>query len=241
MIGHCLPDTVMGCLHQAVQHGVQAEGAASLWNVQLRGGPAVDGARHYRGNVPEFEMLQINSAGAGARPTKDGLSATAFPSGVRGMPVEANEAITPVVFWRKEFRADSGGAGRQRGGLGQIMEIGGAGGIPFDVLAMFERVRNPARGRAGGKGGAAGRVRLGSGKLMRGKGRQSIPPDDRLRLEMPGGGGHGDPFERPAETVAADVKNGLVSRANARRLYGVVLKANGSIDRARTRALRGHA
>ena len=238
VIGHCLPDTIMGCLQQVMPGGVQAEGAGSLWTLQLRGGAAVGGAEDYKGNVPDFELLQFNSGGAGARPTKDGLTATAFPSGVRGMPVEANEAITPVIFWRKEFRPDSGGAGRQRGGLGQIMEIGGVDGIPFDVLAMYERIQNPARGRAGGVGGSAGRVSLGSGMTMRGKGRQSIPPDDRLRLELPGGGGHGDPFERPAETVAADVKNGMISRANARKLYGVVLKANGSINRARTRALR---
>ncbi|MEE8274912.1 MAG: hydantoinase B/oxoprolinase family protein, partial [Alphaproteobacteria bacterium] len=210
VIGHLLPDTIFGCLQQVFPGGVPAEGAASLWNVQLRGVPADEDGAGAGAGATAFEMLQFNSGGAGARPGKDGLSATAFPSGVRGMPVEANEAITPVVFWRKELRPDSGGAGTRRGGLGQVIEIGGAGGIPFDVLAMFERCRNPARGRAGGKGGAAGRVGLVSGAVLRGKGRQSIPSGDRLRLELPGGGGYGDPFDRDAALVAADVRNGVV-------------------------------
>jgi N-methylhydantoinase B len=238
IIGHLLPDTVFGCLNQVVKGGVQAEGAGSLWNVQLRGGPSVSGGTGYQGNIPNFEMLQFNSGGAGARPTKDGLNATAFPSGVRGMPVEANEAITPVVFWRKELRPDSGGAGTQRGGVGQIIELGGIDGIPFDVLAMFERCDNEARGRNGGKNGARGRVSLKSGKQMRGKGRQSIPPDDRLILELPGGAGFGDARKRDPKRVAADVKNGYISKESAERDYGVALRTDLSVDEARTKELR---
>ena len=241
IIGHLLPDTIMGCLHQVVDGGVQAEGSASLWNVQLRGGPSVSGEAGFDGNIPEFEMLQFNSGGTGARPTLDGLSATAFPSGVRGMPVEVNEAITPIVFWRKELRPDSGGPGRCRGGLGQIIEIGGADGIPFDVLAMFERVDNAPRGRAGGRDGAAGRVSLASGTRLRAKGQQAIPPGDRLRLEMAGGGGFGDPFERAPHMVADDVANGLVSVASAKRDYGVVLTPAGEVDAEATAKRRDGA
>ena len=238
IIGHLLPDTILGCLHQVIEGGVQAEGSASLWNIQLRGGPSVTPRSDYAGEIPQFEMLQFNSGGTGARPRKDGLSATAFPSGVRGMPVEANEAITPVVFWCKEFRPDSGGAGHTRGGLGQIIEIGGADGIPFDVLAMFERVNHAPRGRNGGKDAASGRVLLASGAPLRAKGQQSIPATDRLRLEMAGGGGFGDPITRSPERVAADVKNGLVSAEAALRDYGVVVAADGTLDEAATTAQR---
>ena len=238
IIGHLLPDTVLGCLHQVLPGGVQAEGSASLWNIQLRGGPSVSPGLGYSGERPAFEMLHFNSGGSGARPHKDGMSATAFPSGVRGMPVEANEAITPVIFWRKEFREDSGGPGAQRGGLGQIIEIGGAEGMPFDVLAMFERVDNAPRGRDGGGKGATGRVSLSSGTTLRPKGQQTIPPHDRLRLEMAGGGGFGDPCSRPAEQVAEDVRNGIVSVASARDSYGVVIDADGFVDKEGTAALR---
>ena len=238
IIGHLLPDTVLGCLHQVLPGGVQAEGSASLWNIQLRGGSSVSPGYGYTGERPAFEMLHFNSGGSGARPRKDGMSATAFPSGVRGMPVEANEAITPVIFWRKEFREDSGGAGAQRGGLGQVIEIGGADGMPFDVLAMFERVDNAPRGRNGGGDGATGRVALASGADLRPKGQQTIPPRDRLRLEMAGGGGFGHPHERPAEQVAEDVRNGIVSISSAHARYGVALDVDGRVDEAATAALR---
>jgi N-methylhydantoinase B len=238
IIGHLLPDTVLGCLHQVLADGVQAEGAASLWNIQLRGGPSVAPNSGYPGKIPEFEMLHFNSGGSGARPHKDGMSATAFPSGVRGMPVEASEAITPVIFWRKEFREDSGGPGTYRGGLGQVIEIGGVDGMPFDVLAMFERVNNAPRGRNGGHAGAAGRVMLASGGKLRAKGQQAIPPHDRLRLEMAGGGGFGHPFARDAASVAEDVRNGIVSIVSARDHYGVVVNDDGTLDKPATAALR---
>ena len=119
VIGQLLPDLMMGCLHQAVPERVAAEGASCLWNPPLRGGASVSGqARGNRPVLPDFEVITFNSGGTGARPTLDGLDATAFPSGVRTMPVEATENVAPVVFWRKELRPDSGGAGRTRGGLG---------------------------------------------------------------------------------------------------------------------------
>jgi N-methylhydantoinase B len=63
-------------------------------------------------------------------------------------------------------------------------------------------------------------VSLASGQVLRGKGQQTIPPGERLRLELPGGGGFGDPRERNPEDVAADVRNGLVSAEAAERIYG---------------------
>ena len=230
IIGHLLPDTILGCLDQVVEGGVQAEGSSSLWNIQLRSGPSVSTDTDYEGDVPEFEMTHFNSGGAGARPTKDGLSATGFPSGVRGVPVEATESIVPIVFWRKELREDSGGAGEFRGGLGQVIELAGDGGAPFDVLAMFERVHNAPRGRHGGLDGSRGSVELASGEVMRSKGQQSIPAHDRLLLDMPGGAGLGDPHRRPADIVAADLTNGLITTESARDEYGVVVNDDGTLD-----------
>jgi N-methylhydantoinase B len=86
---------------------------------------------------------------------------------------------------------------------------------------MFERIEHPARGRAGGHAGAAGRVSLVSGRTLRGKGQQTIPPGERLRLELPGGDGLGNPRERDPEKVRADVRNGLVSVDAAEKVYGV--------------------
>jgi len=220
VIGHLLPDLMMGCLHQAVPERVTAEGASSLWNPPLRGGASVSGqARGNRPVVADFEIITFNSGGTGARPSSDGLNATAFPSGVRTMPVEATENVAPVIFWRKELRPDSGGAGRTRGGVGQIMEIGTKGDLEFAVNATFDRVAHAPKGREGGLAGAPGVVRLKSGKRLRTKGFQIIPDGERLILELPGGGGMGDPAARDPAQVARDVRDGLVTPENARQLY----------------------
>ncbi len=212
VIGHLLPDLMMGCLHRAVPDRVAAEGSACLWNPPLRGGAQVSGrARGDRPVVADFEIITFNSGGTGARRGLDGLDATAFPSGVRTMPVEATENVAPVVFWRKELRPDSGGAGRTRGGMGQVMEIGTKGDLAFAVNATFDRVLHPPRGRDGGQDGAPGAVRLKSGAALRPKGFQIIPDGDRLVLELAGGGGMGDPAERDPALVARDVRDGLVT------------------------------
>jgi N-methylhydantoinase B len=214
VLGQMLPDVVFGCLAQALPGRVPAEGSSCLWSVQLRGTVS-------RGNQrPQgYDTLFFNSGGSGARPRQDGLSATAFPSGVRATPVEVTEAGAPSVIWRKEFRPDSGGAGEHRGGLGQIMEIGALGDAPFEVLAMYDRVKNPPRGRDGGRDGAGGIARLSSGKALRAKGLQQIPDGERLVLELPGGGGLGDPKKRPAAQVEHDLAEGLIRSETAAEFH----------------------
>jgi N-methylhydantoinase B len=239
-IGHLLPDVVFGCLIQALPDGVPAEGTSGLWNLRLMGGAGrVDGDPAVLAKATPFNITSFHSGGTGARPRADGLSATAFPSGVRNVPVEVTETLAPVVIWKKEFRQDSGGAGEYRGGLGQVMEIGSAEAMPFGISATFERVVYPARGRIGGKPGAPGKVELiSSGKSLPPKSHSSVPAGERLRISMPGGGGYGDPMKRPAERVAEDVERGLVSVAKAREVYGVALTADFKIDRAGTAKLR---
>jgi N-methylhydantoinase B len=174
----------------------------------------------------------------GARPQLDGLAATPFPSGVKAIAIEITEALTPLVVWRKELCRDSGGAGRSRGGLGQVMEIGSREDAPFALFARFQRVEFPARGVGGGMNGTAGTVRLKSGAPVKSKGTQIIPAGDRLLVEMPGGGGLGNPAERPPEMVADDLKNGFISERCAREVYGVVVRSDLSIDIAATEKLR---
>jgi N-methylhydantoinase B len=219
VIGHMIPDTVMGALHKILPGTVPAEGCGSLCNFQLSLRPRRDGNA-----VPDArraEVLMFNCGGSGARPGLDGMNATAFPSGVMTMPVEATEHTGPVIIWRKELRPDSGGAGRQRGGLGQYMEIGATDGHEFDFSAMFDRVRHPARGREGGGTGGLTRFDLDDGTVMRGKGRQAIPPGRQVMLALPGGAGYGDPKERDPALVRRDVEHGYISPEAALRDYGV--------------------
>jgi N-methylhydantoinase B len=208
VVGQLLPDLMMGCLHQAAPSRVTAEGSSCLWNPPLRGGPIVSGPNS---PLADFEVITFNSGGTGARPGQDGLDGTAFPSGVRTMPVEATENFAPVVFWKKELRPDSGGAGRTRGGFGQIMEIAAKGDAEFACNAIFDRVAHAPKGREGGGDGAPGRVYLKSGAVLRTKGYQTIPAGDRLILELPGGGGMGPASERDPAAIAKDIRDGLVS------------------------------
>jgi N-methylhydantoinase B len=242
VIGHLLPDLMMGCLHQAVPERVTAEGASSLWNPPLRGGGAISGqARSNKPVIDDFEIITFNSGGTGARPTQDGLNATAFPSGVRTMPVEATENVAPIILWRKELKPDSGGAGRTRGGVGQIIEFATKNDLEFAVNASFDRIANAPRGREGGLNGAAGRVAQKTGKILRTKGLQIIPDGDRLVLELPGGAGMGNPLDRDPALVARDVRDGLVSIESAKALYKVVVTAIGSVDAEATAQLRQQA
>ena len=240
-VGQMLPDVVFGCLHDVIAGGVPAEGASSLWNPQIFGGGSlVDEieAGTDANTLQDFSTVIFHCGGTGARPGKDGLSTTSFPSGVRTIPVEATESVAPVVFYRREFRDGSGGAGQQRGGLGQVIELGGAGATPIALLCNCERVNNPARGRDGGRAGAAGTVSLRSGRPIRPKGRQTVPPRDAIRLELPGGGGFGDPRTREPERVREDVLDGLITLAQAHGDYGVVIDEQGEIDRAATARMR---
>ena len=219
VIGQMLPDVVFGALTQAVPERVPAEGAACLWNVTMRG--ESDRAANRAGGGTLFTVTAVCNGGTGARPARDGLSATAYPSGVRGTPVEINESVSPVVFWRKELRPGSGGHGRQRGGLGQVIEIESAIGRNFELLASFDRILHPPRGRYGGHDGERGGVGLASGAVLNGKGTQRIPVGERLVLHTPGGAGFGDPHERDPAAVAADVAAGHLSRETAKAVYGV--------------------
>jgi len=190
VIGQMLPDVVLGCLEQAMPGKVPAEGSSSLWNPMLSGGHGMVGDHDYETATP-FSVTIFHSGGTGARPGKNGLSATAFPSGVRNTPVEITESVAPLLFRRKEYLIESGGEGRFRGGDGQVIEIEHSEGAPFAVFALFDRIDHPARGRDGGGYGNPGSISLATGTKLKGKGKQIVPAGERIVLELPGGGGLG--------------------------------------------------
>lgn len=215
VLGHFVPDLVLGALQDLAGIDVPAEGSGCLWNLHVSARPT--GADSDASQ--NAEILMFNSGGTGARAAFDGLSSTAFPSGVHTMPVEASEHVGPITIWRKELRPGSGGAGKFRGGLGQVMEISPNPGFEFHFNAMFDRVTYPARGRHGGLEGAKGRVSLGDGTLLKAKGTQQVPEGHSLVLEMPGGGGHGHPAERQPTEIQRDIDYGYITEAEAAELY----------------------
>jgi N-methylhydantoinase B len=190
---------------------------------------------------------EIFSGGTGARSGKDGVSATAFHlSNCKTAPVEIIESEFPTRVERFEALTDSGGAGRWRGGLGFVREYR----ILADEVRFSMRTDKHAiepwgtdHGQAGKKGccminiGEADERRLpsrfGDHRLRKG---------DIVRLERPGGGGLGDPLERPAKTVFEDVRQGYVSIESAKSQYGVAVElidGEPRLDSLRTQILRG--
>jgi len=204
-IGQMLPDVVLGCLEGPLGGNVPAEGASCLFGPVFLGG---------RGMIPgsKGEPFVINAfyaGGAGARPGKDGLNCTAFPSGVRSTPVEITENTAPLIIWRKEYRPDSGGKGQFRGGVGQVMEFAHVDGEAFAVSKMFDRIKHAPRGRQGGEPGQAARVYVNDGTVLRGMGREIIPAGKSMVLETAGGGGRGDPSDRDPGRCEQDRLNGM--------------------------------
>ncbi|MBV2158592.1 hydantoinase B/oxoprolinase family protein [Achromobacter denitrificans] len=224
IIGQLLPDAVFGALRQARPDQVPAEGASSLWNLHLVGGEPLAGASAAEQGAllagPRFNATSFSTGGTGARPGKDGLSATSYPSGVRNVSLEILESANPLVFERKEYRQDSGGAGALRGGLGQTIELRHADPqAAMIIAAAFDRVRHPARGALGGQAGAGGQLALAGGRALQAKGRQLVPAGERLVVHTPGGGGLGDPATRDPARLERDVRDGLVSAGQALHAY----------------------
>jgi N-methylhydantoinase B len=216
LIGLMLPDLVFGCLRQAIPDRVPAQGSGVLWNF---------GASGPKSSPPRFGEEYIvgivTTGGMGALPFRDGLSATGFPSGVRGGPIEIFESMSTVIVWRKEYRQDSGGAGSMRGGLGQAIEMENGIDEPFYFNCAFERIKFAPRGFDDGLDGAAGYVGLKSGSKLPGKGRHLIPVGERVLIMSPGGGGIGDPKDRDRAQIEADLRNGLISAQAADEIYGL--------------------
>jgi N-methylhydantoinase B len=219
VIGQMLADAVFGCLAQALPGQVQAESAGSIWILALSSAHGKVPAEETAG-AKVFQVTNIGLGGIGGRPGKDGLATTAFPSGIGTIPVEVTEAQSPLWFRRKEYLPDSGGAGEFRGGLSQVIEIASREAAPFLIsAATFDRLHHPAQGRHGGRPGRNGAARRGSGEPLPDKGLHPIRPGDSVVLELPGGGGFGDPLKRDRQRLQADLDAGIVSEAGVRSDY----------------------
>ena len=203
VVGQMLPDLMFGCLQQPCKGLVSAEGAGSIWVLALSGDQAQG----------PYQTMSLGIGGMGARPSKDGLSCTAFPSGVGSIPIEVTEAESPLLFHRREYLPASAGQGQFRGGLGSVIEIGHREGESFRIsAATFDRRIHPARGRAGGQDGRPGSCRISNGTVILDKGLHEVPSGCRLLLELPGGGGYGNPQDRDPQALTLDRAEGLETR-----------------------------
>ncbi|HEX9446150.1 MAG TPA: hydantoinase B/oxoprolinase family protein [Candidatus Binatia bacterium] len=217
-VGHFVPSAIFAALAGAMPGRLLAPGADPIWLTV------------WRGQNPQFNMTIFQVGGTGARPEKDGLSAVGFPSGVAGVPAEVIESLSPLVMRRRELRADSGGAGKWRGGLGQLTEFARRGDGRWSVSSIVDRTRYPAPGLFGGRPGTAGELILDDGRRPNPKSQIELERGHAVHLNLPGGGGFGDPLDRDPELVRADVIAGYVTAEAAARDYGVAVRFTGKED-----------
>jgi N-methylhydantoinase B len=241
VIGHFIPSAIFAAMSGAMPGRLMAPGADPIW------------LSVWRGQNPPFTLTVFQVGGTGARPAKDGLNAVGFPSGVAGVPAEVIESLSPVVLKRRELRADSGGPGTWRGGLGQLTEFGRRGDGKWSVSSIADRTEYPAPGLLGGKAGAPGAVTMSDGKKLHAKALRDLQAGDVVHVDLPGGGGYGDPFERDPQKILWDVIEGYVTAQAAEKNYGVAIRYQGNaqdlvklpgdwhVDLARTASLRSSA
>jgi N-methylhydantoinase B len=222
ILGHFLPGVVFGALAEVIPGRVLAEGAANIWNLQFTG---------YDLDNNPFTYVWFSCGGTGARPTKDGLHATAFPSGIAGVPAEVIEQLSPVVMWERSIRPDSGGPGRFRGGCGQTLRLGVRTNRPYRFAPLMDRIHHAPKGYDGGMDGAKATVVFSTGEVITRKGTRDMAADTEITLNLPGGGGLGDPADRDPALIERDIRYQLVSPAAAERDYGVAVTADGAVPR----------
>jgi len=173
-----------------------------------------------------FALHQHAFGGMGGRPGMDGLASVSFPYNVRDVSIEWAELETPILFERRELIADSGGAGRWRGGLGEELALRAFDdgrldpGAPVVLSGSAGRMRFAPAGLFGGRPGSYGQI-LVDGVAVAPTSSPHIVfrAGEVVRLRLPGGGGYGDPRERDRARLAADLKNGVITPEAARREY----------------------
>lgn len=197
----------------------------------------------HRANGARWVMFSFFGGGLGGNPETDGLNHANNPISTATIPpAEILEASYPVMFRQWALRPDSGGAGTRRGGLGAVYEIEALSDA--EVFLLGERGKVAPFGVAGGCPAALNRFTWEaddgehSPPLVSKVTGVPVPKGRAVRLQTPGGGGWGEPSQRSLDEIARDVRLGYVTAEAARRDYGVVIGADGTLDRAATSALR---
>ncbi len=213
LTGHLLAGVIYEALAPVLPDKVIAECGGAPTMRALFSGLNRDGDR--------FSQVLFASGGMGAAPHRDGLPTTAFPTNVGAGSIEAYESVAPLLVWHKQLRADSGGAGRFRGGLGQEAEIEVRTDAPVRLSLLSDRRDHPAKGLLGGLPGAPAVIEFDDGTRPHPKSRTGVKPGQRVKLLYPGGGGFGDPKARDRQAVLDDLADGYITAEAAARDYGV--------------------
>jgi N-methylhydantoinase B len=227
---------LLGALAPAVPEKVIAASSGQV-NIMYVGGVDPASGESYVGYI-----AVPWAGGMGARPDQDGLDVIETDlTNSLNYPTEAAEGDLPMRLRWVRLWLDSGGAGRYRGGLGYEAEVEWLRG-EGTLSVRRDRHRTGPWGLFGGQAAPPCRTLLihpdGSEEEVPSKKVLTIRAGDVMRVWTSGGGGYGDPFERPAETVREDVLDGRISIEGAWRSYGVVVLEDGTLDLAGTEVLR---
>ena len=207
--GHYIPIAILNALADAVPDRMLAE-SGNKFLVYMAG-------RDDRG--APFSDLMFVMGGMGARAARDGLHCISFPANSSNIPVEVLEQGLPLRVRRRALRPDSGGAGRYRGGCGQIYELESVARSLITLRAEHGKLATAPRGLRGGLPGSPGGLFL-NGNAVPDKLPISLRRGDILELHVPGSGGMYAPSTRDRRALARDIADGLVTREAALRDYG---------------------
>ena len=229
LVSMYLPGLVFRTLAQAVPERAIAE-TGTPPHLSAYSGVANSGRRY-------VDIMLLNG-GLGARPNMDGIPSLGWPANTTGIQVEAAENEKPMLFLEKELVMDSGGPGRQRGGLSQALKVKFDTPETTTVAMRLDRTQHPTLGLAGGMPGTPSAASV-DGEPVHPKKTIRLAPGATFAVCCAGGAGYGDPHERDPNLVLRDVQDGYISAEAARDAYGVVLDpAAGAVDKAATERLR---
>lgn len=204
-----LNQCIFGALHEIFGAHAQASNGG-IWPFVLSGYEEAYGA---------YLVDMLPHGGRGGQPTLDGMLPVAWPNNSTITPCEVMETKAPLRFRAKRLWTDSAGIGRNRGGLGQILEFQHVGDEPMMFNLTPDRVTTEPAGLAGGGAGYKGLVRINGQPVTRFP-PILLQPGDVVELRIGGGGGYGPVQQRSRAAIAQDLEQGYVTLAQARRAYG---------------------
>ena len=233
-----IAEAVFSAMVHALPEKVTAAPAGSSGNFALGGHDPLTGR--------DFVMYHISGGGYGGNAETDGLTNGCSTIGIsKSPPVEITEQVFPVLFTEYALRESSGGAGKARGGFGLRYEVELLRGEARASFVMDHGKFGP-QGALGGADGAPGSIVVNRGGVdyrpphVTKEQDIALAAGDRVRVETPGGGGYGSPFDRDVAAVEADVALGYYTTDEVRSLFGVVIDPQtGRHDGVRTAELRG--
>jgi len=235
-VGHFMTEMVFNALAEATPDNIIAGSGGTPAQTNILYGK--------RANGKPWHTMIIRGGGMGASSRFDGHHCAIFPANGANTPVEILESDTPLIIEERGLIMDSGGPGKQRGGIGRRMIIrspddGENSPQRTTIAIQAGRFIYPPGGIFNGKDGSKAKF-LKNSENADPSGLTFCDPGDRISFISAGGGGYGNPFERNPKAVERDVQYGYISIEKAKQDYGVIIEPDsGTLDLNATRKLRG--